>query len=1014
MLTREKTFQRYIIDKLVDDNKYIERKAKTDYNKPYALDLGMLTAFLESTQPDKMKQLDKVFGEHLTETLASTIRRETMSASRSQIDVLKNGIELGGVSLSLLYFMPATSFNPELVKKYNENRLSVMEEVYIDDENKQRVDLVIFLNGLPIISFELKDENSGQDYSDAIKQYCADRDSKNPLFLFKSGTIVNYAMDLNECWMTTKLDGTSTRFIPFNKGKGEGIQSGAGNPDDDGSGDFPVHYMWDDILTKDSIIEIVTKFCFVQKKTKKNEATGKSKPDTSIVFPRYHQRDAVRKIIEDVKINHSSLNYLIEHSAGSGKSNTIAWLAYRLSSLHDADDKQIFDTVLIVTDRVVVDDQLQKVIKSIDHKQGYIKVISDKDTKVKGTSADLKDALKGNTKIICTTIQKFIYVAQDIFDIQGEMANKTFAVIIDEAHSSTAGKDMTALHMSLGGVEEDSDTEDYDTEDYTAEDRIEQQFAEAVKRNGKQANVSIFAFTATPKPTTIQLFGREDKKGQKQAFHLYSMKQAIEEGFILDVLQNYIEYKTYYELCKQTEDDPLLKTNAAKRQIARFVDLTDDNINQRVNIIIEHFRTSVMEQLGGQAKAMVITASRDAAVKYQKAFNAYIQRMGYSDIHSLVAFSGKVILEDDPTKTEYTEKKMNGIPEDKLPETFDTDDYNVLIVADKYQTGFDQPKLCAMYVLKKLKNVNAVQTLSRLNRTCPPFDKQVVVMDFVNTCEQMIKAYAPFYTSTILANSVSASQLIELESKIDGYYILDDEDVQKVAECCMGKYGAKQDKIVNKCVNRAVNVMKKQYNEDQQREFIAHCRGYVRLYNFLSLASSFGDEELYKKYLFIDTFLQRFKRSTGGTINLRNKVNAQNFVQQEIGDKGRKTQPSAPLVKLAGVKINLTEDEEQKLSEIIKEINLRSGKKLDTDVATKSALQIKDILLKSDRLRASAKTNSESDFRFSYDSETDEALLSGLEQNQDFFTLLLNDDELKKRVLGIFAPEIYKALRDSE
>ena len=1012
MPTREKTYQRYIIDKLVKNNGYTERKAKTDYNKPYALDLGMLTAFLETTQPDKMKQLEKVFGEHLTETLASTIRRETMSASRSQIDVLKNGIELGGVSLSLLYFMPATSFNPELVKKYNENRLSVMEEVYIDDENKQRVDLVIFLNGLPIISFELKDENSGQDYSDAIKQFCADRDSKNPLFLFKSGTIVNYAMDLNECWMTTKLDGTSTRFIPFNKGKGDGIQSGAGNPDDDGSGDFPVHYMWDDILTKDSIIEIVTKFCFVQKKTKKNEATGKSKPDTSIVFPRYHQRDAVRKIIEDVKINHSSLNYLIEHSAGSGKSNTIAWLAYRLSSLHDADDKQIFDTVLIVTDRVVVDDQLQKVIKSIDHKEGYIKVISDKDTKVKGTSADLKDALKGNTKIICTTIQKFIYVAQDIFDIQGEMANKTFAVIIDEAHSSTAGKDMTALHRSLCGVEED--TEDYDTEDYTAEDRIEQQFAEAVKRNGKQANVSIFAFTATPKPTTIQLFGREDKKGQKQAFHLYSMKQAIEEGFILDVLQNYIEYKTYYELCKQTEDDPLLKTNAAKRQIARFVDLTDDNINQRVNIIIEHFRTSVMEQLGGQAKAMVITASRDAAVKYQKAFNAYIQRMGYSDIHSLVAFSGKVILEDDPTKTEYTEKKMNGIPEDKLPDTFDTDDYNVLIVADKYQTGFDQPKLCAMYVLKKLKNVNAVQTLSRLNRTCPPFDKQVVVMDFVNTCEQMIKAYAPFYTSTILANSVSASQLIELESKIDGYYILDDEDVQNVAECCMGKYGAKQDKIVNKCVNRAVNVMKKQYNEEQQREFIAHCRGYVRLYNFLSLASSFGDEELYKKYLFIDTFLQRFKRSTGGTINLRDKVNAQNFVQQEIGDKGRKTQPSAPLVKLAGVKINLTEDEEQKLSEIIKEINLRSGKKLDTDVATKSALQIKDILLKSDRLRASAKTNSESDFRFSYDSETDEALLSGLEQNQDFFTLLLNDDELKKRVLGIFAPEIYKALRESE
>lgn len=690
-------------------------------------------------------------------------------------------------------------------------------------------------------------------------------------------------------------------------------------------------------------------------------------------------------------MNRTAQNYLIQHSAGSGKQTLLRGWLIVWSSLHDADNKIIFDNIIIVTDRVVVDRQLQKAIMGMEHKAGLIRVMDDK-----CNSADLAIALNGNTKIIATTIQKFPYIVDSVKDLK----NKRFAVIIDEAHSSTAGKDMAAVTMSLGSGEQiDADVEDM--------------ISDEIKRNGKQANVSMFAFTATPKPTTIQLFGRLNTKGQREAFHVYSMKQAIEEGFILDVLQNYTEYSTFYQINKEIEDDPRCKTNAAKRQIARFVELHETNIAQRIEVIVEHFRTTVMHELGGQAKAMVITASRQTAVKYRQAFEDYITKKGYEGIHALVAFSGKVKLPHDEKK--YTEASLNGFPEDRLTKEFDTDAYQVLLVANKYQTGFDQPKLCAMYVLKKLKGVNAVQTLSRLNRICPPYDKKTFILDFVNSYEDMKAAFAPYYTTTLLSNSVTPSAIYDLEAKIDAYALFDPADIESANEILYSE------KITSKQKQRLTFFLQKSkklldhYEYEEQRQAVADMRSFVRYYEFLLQVSCFEDHDLHKKYNFIAYLLAYINiKHPGAGFNLDGKIQASNFVQKKGDEHISPNIVAKPVVKLPTAEhFGLTEDKEQRLSEIIDEINSRTGKAYDNDIVIKAMLQIRDILMKSDKLKTSAKNNTQKDFEFSYFDDIDDALIEGLSQNQDFFSLLLSNDEMKRQVLGIFTEEIYKSLRSA-
>ena len=987
----EKEYQKFILEILNKQNGYRIRK-NVNYDRHFAMDIDMLFEFLYSTQPNTMESLTKIFKENTKETIVNYINSEITKSKSSLLNVLKHGVEINNYKLNLMYVKPATTFNKELVEKYNKNIFSVMEEVWISDE--ERIDVVIFLNGFAIMSFELKCNFAGQSYQDAIYQYRTKRDPKNRLFLFKAGCLVNFAMDLEEVYMTTKLAGESTFFLPFNMGRGEGINAGKGNPVFKDK--YSVSYMWDDILTKDTVINLIDDFIFIEEKEDIDEVTGKVRKKENIIFPRYHQLDVVRKILADLKINKTSQNYLIQHSAGSGKTNSIAWLAYRLSSLHDNDNKVIFDNIVICTDRVIVDRQLQAAIIGMEHKAGIIRVMDDK-----CTSADLKIALESNIKIIATTIQKFPYIVDSVKNLN----NKKFAVIIDEAHSSTAGKDMSAITKTLGSGEIQINEDGiYDTEDMIVDE---------LARNGKQKNVSMFAFTATPKPTTLNLFGKVNKKGQREAFHLYSMKQAIEEGFILDVLQNFTEYKTYYQINKEISEDPRCKTIEAKRQIARFAELHETNIAQRVEVIVEHFRTTVLDELNGMAKAMVITKSRESAVKYRQAFEDYVTKKGYTNIHALVAFSGKVKLKDDPV--EYTEIKMNGFSEDKLPKMFDSDAFNVLLVANKYQTGFDQPKLCAMYVLKKLNGVNAVQTYSRLNRICPPFDKKTFILDFVNTYVDVVNSFKPYYTTTLLVNSVTPSSVYELEAKIDGYMVLDPYDVDISTEIIYKKIIDSRDKKKLTFYLQRVEQKIKEFDIQKQYEIIAVMRHFVRFYEFLIQVSCFEDVDLHKKYLFI-TYLLSFIniKNPGGGFDLTGKIRASNFIQKKGEEHQKEKITPNPIVKLPTAEtFNLTEDKIKHLSEIIAEINSRTGKTYDNDVAIKAMLQIKDLLMKSEKLKQSAKNNSQKDFAFSYFDDIDDALIEGLSQNQDFFTLLLNNPDMKKEVMGIFMSEIYKDLRNN-
>ncbi len=987
----EKEYQQYIMDYLENNNGYVIRD-KSNFDRYFAMDKQLLFKFLNDTQPDEMRALNKIYKTELEETIVNYINNKIMETSL--VEVLKSdNLEISNIKIKLMYSKPATTFNKELVEKYNKNVFSIMEEVWAN--NDERIDLVIFLNGLAIISFELKCNLAGQSYEDAIEQYRTQRDPKSRLFLFKAGCFVNFAMDLEEVHMTTKLNKEKTFFLPFNKGKGEGINSGKGNPlSKEG---FGVSYMWEDILKKDTILDLINKFVFVERLEKEDSITGKKKKSENIIFPRYHQLDCIRKVIDDVKENHTNNNYLIQHSAGSGKTYTIAWLAHRLASQHDNEDKIIYDNIIIVTDKIVVDRQLQKAVSSIEHKSGLIKVMNDK-----CSSADLKIALEGNTKIIATTIQKFLYIA----DIARGLKDKKFAVIIDEAHSSTAGKDMAAVTKTLS-AEEDSGID------------VEDIIAKEIDSNGKQCNISMFAFTATPKPTTLQLFGKINKKGQHQAFHLYSMKQAIEEGFILDVLQHFIPYQTYYTINKEIEEDPKYKTKVAKRKIARFAMLHETNINQRIEIIIEHFRNNVMYELDGQAKAMVITGSRTEAIKYYNAFWKYVIRKGYKDIKPLVAFSGKVTdkqlgIEGDK---EYSEASINGFSEDKTPAKFDTDNYQVLLVANKYQTGFDQPKLCALYVLKKLSGVNAVQTFSRLNRICPPYDKPTFILDFVNTIEDVEKSFEPYYTTTLLCNSTTPEYVYELENKVDSYYLFSENDIDETNRLFYNdKMSA--DKRENNIVYYLSRTKKKfeELNDKEKEESNLALKKFVRYYEFLIQVTSFNDIELHKKYNYIVWLLPYLKIGHSGQgFDLKGKIQASNFFQKKGKEEINVRIHPDPTVKLPIVDtFNLTEDEEKRLSDIISEVNSKTGKSFDNDVAVKAALQIKDLMMKNEDLKASARNNTVKDFEFAYFDNIDDALIDGRSQNQEFFDLLLKNEKIRNDILGIFLNEIYKSLRNEE
>ena len=978
-ITERYDFQQWILKDLIQYNGYIQR-AQSAYSQRLAMDIDILWEFLMSTQEETVEKLLKRFDR---ETILNLINQEIIKGGL--LFALKDGVYIENKKLRLMYRRPATDFNEKASHQYNLNRLTVMEEVVYKDQ--ERIDLVIFLNGLALFAIELKLNSSGQSVQDAIKQLKG-RDVKNRLFRFNAGVLVSFAVDWMEVYMTTQLKGSDTYFLPFNKGKGEGIDQGAGNPQNNQGPE--TEYLWRDLLKKESILQLIERFIFLT-------------PDKKdIIFPRYQQRRAVNRILEDMRVNHTDRNYLIQHSAGSGKTNTIAWLAHSLVSLHDEENQNIVDTVLVVTDRIVVDRQLQDAIRSIEHQPGVIKVMDDK-----ATSSDLADALAGNTKIVATTIHKFAQINKSNWMSVSVTAEKKFAILIDEAHSSTTGSYMSAVSQVLTETDIENGTMD-EPQEVSVGDAIEQEIA----RTGKQDNISIIAFTATPKATTLQLFGSTRPDGSKVPFDLYSMKQAIEEGFILDVLNNYTTYKTYYKLNKAVEEDPELKTTVAKRKIAKFVELSDENIHQKVEIIMDHFIThDIMADLGGHGKAMIVTSGREAAVKYQQAFKKYLKEHHITSIGAAVAFSGRLSLDG----AEFSESSMNGFSEDKLKSKFDTDDYQVLIVANKYQTGFDQPKLLAMYVDKKLRDVAAVQTLSRLNRIVKGYHKKTFILDFKNTYEDINRAFAPYYRETILTETITPSDVFDLDAKIESYGIVDNDDVHAYNQFLYQEKRSSRDKQKMLALLSNGYARVQRFDEKEQVNIRKVIRGFLRMYTFLIQATAYQNELLHERYNYLQGLVKMIDVRLGGNdFTIADKIVVDYMKHKQTGFYTVAELEGNYSVTLNKPNLsNVSEEQEKKLSEIIEEINEQLDLDIDDQIAVSGAVSIRELMKKNPKLKQSALVNSREDFEFSFEDEIDKALTDGYTQNQDFFGVLLSNEDFKKRIAKIFIDDVYQSFKKS-
>ena len=983
-ILKEKSFQTLIKEYLTNKNGYVE-SFNDGYDQGYALDTDCLFSFLETTQKKQMDKLKGIYKANYRSKVLSNINKEL--AARGSIDVLKHGVKDFGVKLELAYFKPPTTLNPEQFALYQQNILSVTEElVYL---NGKRIDLVIFLNGIPVITMELKNPFTGQDYRHAIKQYKSDRSGKEQLFKFKERVIVNFAVDTDEVYMATKLNGDKTFFLPFNKGVGDG----AGNPAVEDK--LKTHYLWEDILQKDSILEIIHRFTYIERK-EEILANGETVTKETMIFPRYHQFRCVNRIVRHAKEFGAGQTYLVQHSAGSGKRNSIAWTAHRLASLHDDANNLIFNGIIVVTDRRVLDQQLQNTIYQLEHKVGLV-------AKIDEDSNQLARELEKGTRIIISTIQKFPFILSKLGGTKG----KKYAVIIDEAHSSTSGENIKALKESLSLEEAAELAMQEEAEEIDAEDIINQQLEDYTNRD----NVSFFAFTATPKGTTLRLFGTQQADGSYSPFDTYSMRQAIEEKFILDVLKNYMTYKMFYKVTKKIEEDPAFEKGKAARSIARYVSLHPHNISQKTEIIIEHFRHSVYYKIGGQAKAMLVTSSRQHAVRYKLAFDEYIKRMGYTDLKTLVAFSGTV----KDQGIEYREPTMNkGISEAGLPKEFDKDESRVLIVANKYQTGFDQPKLQTMYVDKKLSGVKAVQTLSRLNRIHAG-KEDTFVLDFVNDPEDIKESFAPFYRVTTLGNDIEPNELYTIERTIYDRQVINKDDVVEFANRFYKSKHTHQDQsIMDACVNRSIERMA-YFTREETLDFKSMIVKFMNLYSLIIQVAPLVDPDLHRLSIYLRFLIKKIEIEDTGGIDLTDNVILEYYrlEKQTEGSILLEDAEDSPLSINVSGQGSAAEDEKDLLSEIIARLNEKYGTEFDE--SEKLALeQIRNDLQADDDLRLKARANTYEVFKHAFEPAFESNVVSVFDKNRSFFGRILEDEDFRLSLMNLLMLEAYNSFRGSE
>jgi type I restriction enzyme R subunit len=981
-----------------------------------------VAAFIKTSQSARWAELEAMLKERTAATVLDSLVKELQN--KGALGVLRHGFKCYGKALRLAFFRPNSGMNAQAQAQYAANRLTITRQVAFtsealknSDQTKRKciIDVVLAVNGLPVVTAELKNPLTGQRARDACKQYQDDRDGRDPLFRFKERALVHFAVDPDEVWMTTQLKGAETAFLPFNRGH----NFGAGNPPVEGN--WKTHYLWDEVLRADSLLDILQRFMHLEITERMVETpTGpRTVRKEAMIFPRYHQLDAVRKLVGHAREHGSGRNYLIQHSAGSGKSNSIAWLAHRLASLHDDKDEKVFHSVVVITDRLVLDQQLQDTVYQFEHKTGVVEKIDE-------NTQQLAKALSNGTPIIISTIQKFPFISQAIKTLEAkgermkiETRDRRFAVIVDEAHSSQSGETVGALKgiLNKDGIADAIASQISDEEDDDLSEEVKVRLKQEMMQRGRQPNLSFFAFTATPKYKTKLVFDEPGPSGAAP-FHEYAMRQAIEEGFILDVLQNYVTYKRFFGLIRRVENDPNVPKKRAAKALGQFLELHPVNIEQVVTVIIEHFRTRVMHELGGRAKAMVVTGSRLSAVRHKKAFDHYIRDKGYRGIRALVAFSGSVEDPDFPGAS-YTEVAMNdGLPERELPRRFGGDDYRVLIVAEKYQTGFDQPLLQTMYVVKKLAGVQAVQTLSRLNRTAAG-KTRTFVLDFQNDEDEIFKAFKPYYEATPVGDNADPQRLNELHHKLLQPAIFTPPDVAEFAAVWFKPRrdpSGQDHKLMNAALDRSAERFKK-IEEKVREEFRGQLTAFCNLYSFLSQIMPYFDEELERLYAFLRNLSAKLPPPGDGKKFVLNDDDvALKFFRLQQVNEGAIDLSQGEALPLKGptdVGTAAEKDVDVALSTLVDKLNERFG----TDFTEADQLffeQVRASAVQNEKIVEAAQANNFSNFSAYFDRVLEDLFINRMEGNEAIFSRVMSDKKFREAAQEHLAREVYERVKKNE
>lgn len=966
-------------------------KTTDTYDANCGLYVDTLIKFIQNTQPKEWARFENV---NKVNPVNKFIQAFNLACDEyGLLHILRYGFKHRGITFRVCYFKPESSLNQVAMANYEANIINCNRQWYYSADCRNSVDMVLVVNGIPVFAFELKNQYTGQTVDNAKRQWMYDRDPREICFQFNKRILTYFCIDHLEVWMATKLAGKETLFLPFNQGSnGAGNDGGKGNPaNPDG---YPTAYLWEQVFQKDSMMDILQRFIHLNKKDNKKKH--------SIIFPRYHQLDVVRKLIADVSENGSGKNYLIQHSAGSGKSNSIAWTTYRLASLHNKDNKPIFSSVIVITDRTVLDAQLQATISSFDHTVGAIETIGEGKN-----SKDLRDAINNGIRIIVTTLQKFPIIYQEVDKKKG----RNFAIIVDEAHSSQTGSSALKLKTALADTEaalrEYAEIEGKAEEELDPDDKLLQEMI----NHGKHKNLSFFAFTATPKDKTLEIFGTEHDDGSFHPFHIYSMRQAIEEGFILDVLQNYMTYKTCFEIANSTPDNPEVPASKASKVIKNFQQLHPYNISQKAKIIVETFRETTKEKIGGNGKMMVVTSSRLAAVRYYHEVKRYIEQMRYNDIDILVAFSGAVKDEDE----EYTEAKLNvrkdgsHISENQTKAEFH-DNFNVLIVAEKYQTGFDEPLLHTMIVDKKLKGVKAVQTLSRLNRTCNgKYD--TFILDFINTKEDIIEAFQPFYQETYLEHEVNVDLIYQVQNSLRGFAIYSDTEISAFCKEYFQTKGQNE-----RAMGRMTSILKPiadRYNAkttDEKYQFRRDIRKFVKWYGYISQVVRMFDKELHQEFIFCSYLIKLLPAEKVEMIDIESKLKLEFYKLQKTFE-GAITLEEKKGSYAGGDSVGAKgENKKTPLDEIIEKINEKyKGLFSDADRVLITSLQ--DKLMKDDKLKKIVKTTEPKIFNDIFPKIFNNVAEESYKQSQEAYTSLFQDVTKYNAIMQVLADYVYTQMR---